>query len=383
MRFVRRLGLRARLLLGAVLPALLMVSLLEAIFLERYRADLEQAFVARGESIARQLGPAVEFALFVGSEAQLIALAEATRQSDPVILAVGVLDRDGSLLAHSGAALARLPQAGIDLQVLREADHTVVLAPVRPAAWPAEGDLPDWGHSAASANAPVGHVLVALSHAGIEARQREMLKLTLAIVLGGLVLAGWLSLSIASKVIARLDAAHAALKREKEAAEALARTDVLTGLANRRAFDEAAQREIRRALRYGTPLALVIADIDYFKSINDRFGHHVGDEVLKDVAATLSASVRGVDLVGRWGGEEFVILMPEAGLEAAREAAERMRLVVAGHPLQCEGARCGITASFGVAALDPERPTLDDLLGRADAALYRAKANGRNRVELG
>lgn len=192
-----------------------------------------------------------------------------------------------------------------------------------------------------------------------------MLRITLAIVLG------------------KLETASRELMQQKEAAEALARTDVLTGLANRRAFDEAVQREIRRAVRYGEPLALILTDIDRFKAINDTYGHHAGDQVLVNFAHTLRAAVREVDLVGRWGGEEFVILMPGTALEEARQAAERMRQAMATAPACCGEAAYAYTASFGVAAVTTAMPTLDDLLRRADQALYRAKENGRNRVEPG
>ncbi len=167
-----------------------------------------------------------------------------------------------------------------------------------------------------------------------------------------------------------------------ETAELLARTDALTGLANRRAFDETAQMEIQRAQRYGTPLTLILTDLDHFKAINDCYGHDAGDRVLQEFARILTSSMRTVDLVGRWGGEEFAILMPGTDLEEARQAAERMRKEVEQAEIQFATCSCRFTASFGVAAFLSDMPTLDSLLGRADLALYRAKRHGRNRVEV-
>jgi diguanylate cyclase (GGDEF)-like protein len=210
-----------------------------------------------------------------------------------------------------------------------------------------------------------------------------MLHITLSILLAGFLLASWISARIADDVLARLEAARLDLARLKEIAETLARTDALTGLVNRRAFDAALEQEIRRAQRYDEPLSLLMTDIDHFKSVNDRFGHHVGDQVLIDFARTLTAAVRDVDTVGRWGGEEFVILMPGTALEEAAIVAERMRLAVAGAPTRTQGVTCGYTASFGVTAYGEASSTADTLMASADAALYRAKNGGRNRVEKG
>ncbi|MEW6163898.1 MAG: diguanylate cyclase [Pseudomonadota bacterium] len=375
----RRPGFRGRLLLGAVLPALVMSLLLEAVFLGRYRAELETAFHERAKAVVRQMTPSVDYALFVGNREALAVLAEATLKSDGQILSVGVLDANGTEIVRAGVRPARLPPLASNLQLSDTPGSTTVAAPVMPATLPVDGE----GFGAAMPLAPTGYVVLEISRAELAARQREMLLLTLAIVLGGLLLGGWVSLRIAGRVLTRLDAASAELQRQKEVAETLARTDALTGLPNRRAFDETAQREIRRAQRYGTPLALAMTDLDHFKVVNDQHGHHVGDRVLVNFAHMLAAVVREVDLVGRWGGEEFVILMPAADLDEAVRAAERMRAAVATMPAPCGDIPCAITASFGVAVLGPDEPTLDALLHRADTALYRAKEAGRNRVEIG
>jgi len=159
--------------------------------------------------------------------------------------------------------------------------------------------------------------------------------------------------------------------------ERLAITDPLTELANRRRFAEALAAEIERSRRYGNPLALVLADLDHFKRVNDRHGHAAGDEVLRECARALRQSVRAPDLVARYGGEEFAVLMPQTGLEQAIESAERARAALAA--LRVPPVDWPLSASFGVAALLPGEGAAA-LLARADAALYEAKHAGRNRV---
>lgn len=379
-----QLGMRGRLLMSAVLPAVLMVLILELVFLNHYQDDLERSFEERGLAIVRQIGAAAEYALFSGSRETLNMLAEGTRRGDPAVNSVSVLDRNGQVIVRAGG-LARHPLPLTDvLQVRKTGDVTTVLAPIQQVALVLNGDSEIWRTGSRETKPPVtGYILVEISRAELAARQREMLQITLVIMFGGLLLASWLSLRIAGGVLASLDVAHTALRRQKEYAELLARTDALTGLANRRAFDEAAEQEVQRALRYNTPLALVMTDLDHFKAINDRHGHHVGDQVLQHFARTLSASVRNIDLVGRWGGEEFAILMPGTDLEEAMQAAERMRLAVQDAVPPLDDNFCIYTASFGVAAFRADTPTMVSLLGRADAALYRAKDGGRNRVERG
>lgn len=379
---MKGLSFRARLLIGAVLPALLMVTALEIVFLDRYRSDIERSFLERGKAIAQQLGVAAEYAIFSGSFASLDMLAEGVQKSDGDIVSVHVLDHAGKRIAGSGRTPHHVPPLADDLQVVVEEDHVAILAPIRSSQLPLEGEI--WAAGRDPGRPTIsGYVLVEISSAQLQARNDQMLHITVAILLAGLLLASWISARIAADVLGRLEAVQRELTRQKETAEALARTDALTGLANRRAFDDVAGREVRRALRYGEKLALVMTDIDHFKSINDTHGHAFGDQVLVDFARTLLASVREVDLVGRWGGEEFVVLMPGVDIDEALRVAERMRLAVAGTPTRFEGKTCGYTTSFGIAAFRPDEPQLDALLGRADAALYRAKAGGRNRVEVG
>ena len=170
-------------------------------------------------------------------------------------------------------------------------------------------------------------------------------------------------------------------RRLERALEELATTDPLTGMANRRRFDETLRAEAERCLRAGSPLTLLLLDIDHFKSVNDTYGHPVGDAVLKAVAAQCRAAVRDIDLVARVGGEEFAVLLVDVGLHEGEQVADRMRKVIeatqvhspASQPLSC-------TVSLGVADFTGDAT---DLMARADAALYRAKAEGRNRVCTG
>lgn len=162
--------------------------------------------------------------------------------------------------------------------------------------------------------------------------------------------------------------------------ERLASFDALTGLYNRRRFEEAATAEIDRARRYGRPFSLLLIDLDHFKQVNDTRGHNAGDAALRQAAQTLLSAVRTTDLVARYGGEELGVLLPETGAEEARQVAERIRHAIGGTPVSHEGDSFIITASLGGAQYAVADDGLARLVGRADAALYRAKQGGRNRV---
>ena len=158
----------------------------------------------------------------------------------------------------------------------------------------------------------------------------------------------------------------------------IALTDHLTGALSRRAWTERAQTEVARARRYGRPLALAILDIDKFKRINDVYGHPAGDIVIRHIAEICTVALRQSDLFGRFGGEEFVLMMPETGCDEALAAVERIRSVFANNPTDL-GTPVSCTVSIGVSQLLPQEPGLDALLDRADKALYQAKEGGRNR----
>jgi two-component system, cell cycle response regulator len=166
-----------------------------------------------------------------------------------------------------------------------------------------------------------------------------------------------------------------------EETQRLAHFDALTGLQNRRRTTERLEIEVARARRYRTPLCLAIGDVDHFKSVNDRFGHNMGDQVLVQVAAALQSSVREVDLVGRWGGEEFLMVLPDTAGEGALVVAERVRAAVEALPAFTGGPE-RVTCSIGVAQFRPDDSTAS-FVDRADQALYRSKQGGRNRSEMG
>jgi diguanylate cyclase (GGDEF)-like protein len=173
---------------------------------------------------------------------------------------------------------------------------------------------------------------------------------------------------------------HAANKRLR----ALARTDELTNVRNRRGLRMALVREFRRAERYGGALTILVFDVDRFKGINDLYGHAMGDRVLYAVAQALKRGVRGVDVVGRIGGEEFVVVAPETPARDALALGDRLRHEVAARVVTtAAGEGISVTVSCGIATLSEVRArTADELLDYADAALYRAKARGRDRCEV-
>jgi diguanylate cyclase (GGDEF)-like protein len=164
-----------------------------------------------------------------------------------------------------------------------------------------------------------------------------------------------------------------------ETMRALATADELTGIYNRRGFEESAERAIRNAQRQNQPLAVVVADIDNFKRINDRFGHGFGDRALRHFANRLERLVRRGDLIGRIGGEEFALLLVNTRAQDALEVVERIRRDIAAMPVE-GGDRVVMTASFGVSGLRPGDIALPSILARADRALYRSKSDGRDRV---
>jgi len=212
----------------------------------------------------------------------------------------------------------------------------------------------------ATARTPSGELLVP--------RLREM-----QVYLGVLVAALTVAASVFSTALARMG----------ERQRGLSRRESLTGCFNRRAFYELFPREVDRARRLGQGVAVVFLDIDHFKSINDRYGHETGDRVLQQLSARLFGTIRETDLLFRWGGEEFVILMPHTGPGEGLALGERIRAAVAERPFVASDSHpeVAVTVSLGVAGTTASRIDPDALLARADAACYRAKEGGRNRVE--
>ena len=192
----------------------------------------------------------------------------------------------------------------------------------------------------------------------------------------------------AVEVLARLARRHALKQRtdallvQGEKLERLALTDGLTQIHNRRHFQIKLAEEFRRAQRYDNPLALILADIDHFKSVNDTAGHVVGDQVLRKVAGCFQACIRDTDSVARWGGEEFAVVLPQTHLAGALTVAERIRRDISTLRLG-PGSTLSVTTSLGVSSYPAAHVhTTDELVRAADEALYRAKRDGRNRVCL-
>lgn len=198
------------------------------------------------------------------------------------------------------------------------------------------------------------------------------------------ILALWLAvLTLAYRLVRKqAERDSAQLRDRSEIMYRLANQDSLTGLLNRRGMGEYLQRAHDRARDHGIGYALVLFDLDHFKLINDGFGHAAGDAVLQQVAHLLQTRVRKEDQVARWGGEEFLVLLPDSALETAHATAEKLRELISHTRMSVGGAELRLTASFGVSAWEPGGPlTSAELLGQCDSALYNAKAGGRNRVK--
>lgn len=172
------------------------------------------------------------------------------------------------------------------------------------------------------------------------------------------------------------------LEEANQRIEHLANTDQLTGVNNRRAFDLLSVQEIERAMRYRQPMSLLALDIDFFKSINDNYGHEGGDDVLREFARLCGTLLRQSDSLCRIGGEEFAVLLPMSDIAAAHSIAERIRSHVERHafPLIHLNQTINITVSVGISYLIDTDRDIKELLARADSALYQAKGNGRNQV---
>lgn len=174
------------------------------------------------------------------------------------------------------------------------------------------------------------------------------------------------------------------LKKVKlyEKIQELAIKDELTGVSVRRHFLQRSQEEFKRAVKHNISITLLMLDLDHFKQYNDKYGHLVGDRLLKDIAQIIKSAVREIDLVGRYGGEEFAILLPDTGISGAKLVAERIRAQIQGHEFKAYDESLNITASLGICTYPDNANFFDELINYADVALYRAKKEGRNRSYL-
>jgi diguanylate cyclase (GGDEF)-like protein len=171
------------------------------------------------------------------------------------------------------------------------------------------------------------------------------------------------------------------LEEVLEQLETLSVTDPLTEIYNRRYFWNVLEKEFAKSVRFETPIACLLIDVDHFKSINDEYGHSVGDYVLKEIAKIIKNCLRKVDTAARWGGEEFIVLLPETDKEHALNAASRILSEISGYAFK--GIRQKITVSIGIASIPgPAIDTPEKFIEISDSALYTAKANGRNRIEI-
>ncbi len=188
-------------------------------------------------------------------------------------------------------------------------------------------------------------------------------------------------LNVRLKAGRRIVELQQALLEAKNKLRELSMHDALTGIFNRRAVLERLHAEMSRAEREGNPLSIAMLDIDFFKKVNDTHGHNAGDEVLKEFVRRVLASVRPYDVLGRYGGEEFLLILVKTSLDTAKLVFERVRETIAGEPFIFEGTSIEITVSIG-GALRKDGEKVDVFIDRADKALYRAKEEGRNRVVL-
>lgn len=172
-----------------------------------------------------------------------------------------------------------------------------------------------------------------------------------------------------------LEVSNLKLQKNEVEIKKLLMTDWLTGVANRRYLDQRLEKELDRFHRHGNPLSIIMADLDNFKNINDRYGHSVGDKVITVFTQVMKKSIRTIDLISRYGGEEFIIMLPETSLEGAEDLAERIRIAMEAEKV--EGVSEVVTASFGITIAKP-RDTFESLLRRVDLAMYESKDKGKN-----
>lgn len=433
---MKRGDFRVRLLLAVVLPSVLMAATLGLFWWNWTWQLLESTLRERVEATAKQLAIASELPLFSGDMQTLQGMVDSIGTGDEDIQGLVITDPAGGLLIKHGNADSVSGPLPVTARWSQEQNgqYWRLVQPVAPAPLPID-DLATSGLSgtASATPDPLGYVVLDVSFQRLTGVRDNMLMLGAAVIVFAILfsvgLMAWLARGVIrplSRIIRgveamgkghletridvdqgdvflplvyginkmardvqltqadleqRIEAATLELREAKVKAELEARIDPLTGLCNRRAFMERASDEMRRARRYNKPLSLAMIDLDHFKAINDRWGHAIGDQVLTAFAGILKNHMRGVDVVARVGGEEFVMLMTETSFEDAMQVAERIRKDIKANSLQIDNTELSWTASLGVTAVNADEDSVGNALVRADRALYLAKQNGRDRVE--
>lgn len=410
-------GIRKRILFLALAPAFSIAVLLILYFTATRFDALEESLDNRGASIARQLAPASEYGVFSGNREILQKIADSTLR-EPDVRSVEISDSMGNVLAQ--ADNPNFPTGKVS-----EFEAKIFKSQTQLDDFFGKDQMPPGKET-------IGRVKVRMSRISLIHRKKSLILDALIIGFMGLLAGGMLALRISHSVtgpILRLtetveklgkgeldtpvatdsggelgilesgtqamalrlksmldqlethshDLEEEVMRRTEEL-ELLSVTDELTGLFNRRYLNRSMQEELSRCLRYGTELSVCLLDVDHFKKINDFFGHQVGDRVLVSLANLLESSVRDTDIVGRYGGEEFAILMPNTSLDEALMVADKIRVFIQkliipeerDHP---------VTVSIGVVGcIESQAKSLNELISKADRALYSAKDLGRNRV---
>lgn len=424
---------RLKLLLAVLLPSVLLAVLLSYLWMTWSQRSLEYALHQRLDALSGQLATASEFHIFTGDSVALYALTTDALGRDPDLVAVVIANGQGGVLARSARPGAGTQDGNVPVWPTRDAaQRSRVVKQISSLLPQADDPFLQISSAANSDNTVIGQVSLVVSLENLYLQRNRQLSLGFAVILLALLAAGILGFFLANGITrpvarimavvdrigsgdkdarldpdrdcvlyslevginrmadkvaltqdqlqAQVDAATNALLAQKDLAELQARIDPLTGLHNRRALLERAQLEMQRAHRYDAPLCLILMDLDFFKKVNDVHGHAAGDKVLIEVAYVLRQSIRDVDFVARLGGEEFVVLMPDTDIEAARQAAERMRQTIAVMQVEHETGASLCTASFGISGFQGGEADIGALMAEADRALYAAKAAGRDQV---
>jgi diguanylate cyclase (GGDEF)-like protein len=423
------ISLRRRLLLVVMLPAVLLAAGIASLFAVRGTQAVDDALTDRGAAIVSFLAPAAEYGVITGNRSALASLLQAALEQRDVT-AAAVYDASGVALAVSGRLKLSVPASlfGIDHAriVDRGEDRLGFGAPVLAA--PVEVDDLDLANAEAGTDARgvgIGSVYVEIDTLSLDNEKRAILRNALLLALLGLGLTAWLAVRMADAVTGpirsladavvgmaggsldvavREDAAIGELRvlqqgfnamahaisdaqrtlqaRVDEATAMLAHQathDPLTGLANRRAFEEALEVAVNTSRRAGDHDVLCFIDLDRFKVVNDTCGHAAGDELLRRIAHTIQQRVRSNDLVCRIGGDEFALILRGCGPEEGRRIAEHLREAVAALQFDRDGRRFTVGASIGLVPIG-EGVGASEALIAADLACYEAKHRGRNRV---